>query len=388
MTATGRDERAALALADGTVFVGRALGARGVSTGEVVFTTAMSGYQEVLTDPSYAGQIVTMTAPQIGNTGLNAQDGEDERPRLAGFVMREASPIVSSWRAEESLDAWLARFGVVGIEGIDTRALTRHLRDRGAQNGAIAPLPSLDDGAIAALVRRARDAPSMEGLDLATAASTKETYRWRQGTAEWHAEAPGSPAQRPIDKRVVALDFGLKRNILRCLVDAGCEVVVVPARTSASEILDHKPDGVFVSNGPGDPAALGYAVETVRALVERRPLFGICLGHQLLGRALGATTSKLRFGHRGINQPVRDLRTGRIEITTQNHGFVVDEASLGSGAEVTHLHLNDGSCEGIAHRTRPAFSVQYHPESAAGPHDSLYLFARFIEAIESGRLGS
>lgn len=387
------DERAALALADGTIFHGRALGARGVTTGEVVFTTAMSGYQEVLTDPSYAGQIVTMTAPEIGNTGINAQDGEDERPRLAGFVVRENSAVVSSWRANESLDAYLARHGVVAIEGIDTRALTRHIRDHGAQNGAIGPLPDVTSDAIAALVRRAKEAPSMVGLDLATSVSTKEPYTWRQGTAEWHPSAPGAPHAKSIDKRVVALDFGLKRNILRCLVDAGCEVVVVPSKTSAEAILDLEPDGVFCSNGPGDPAALGYAVETVRKIVGKKPFFGICLGHQVFGRALGATTSKLRFGHRGINQPVRDMTTGRIEITTQNHGFVVDvggdrmtiEGALGA-AKVTHRHLNDDSLEGIAHTSLPAFSVQYHPEAAAGPHDSLHLFERFVRAIETGRL--
>ena len=384
--AASKDERAMLALADGTTFVGRAFGARGIATGEVVFTTAMSGYQEVLTDPSYAGQIVTMTAPQIGNTGINAQDGEDERPRLAGFVVRESSPVVSSWRADESLDAYLARNGIVAIEGIDTRLLTRHIRDKGAQNGVIGLLPDQNEAAISALIRRAREAPSMVGLDLATAVSTREPYTWKQGTAEWRPDAPGSPNAKSIDKKIVAIDFGLKRNILRCLVDSGCDVTVVPAKTSAQAILDLKPDGVFVSNGPGDPAALGYAVETVRTLVAKKPLFGICLGHQLLGRALGATTSKLRFGHRGINQPVRDATTGHIEITTQNHGFIVDDKSLGQDVVVTHVHLNDGSCEGIAHKTRPAFSVQYHPESAAGPHDSLYLFERFMHAIEHGRL--
>lgn len=385
MSGSNRDERAVLALADGKTFIGRALGARGVTTGEVVFTTAMSGYQEVLTDPSYTGQIVTMTAPEIGNTGINPEDDEDPRPRLAGFVMRESSPVVSSWRATESLDAYLARHGIVAIEGIDTRALTRHIRDNGAQNGAIGTMPNVDDAALAALVRKAKEAPSMVGLDLATAVSTKETYVWREGSGRWHPSAPGATLHQKLDKRVVALDFGLKRNILRCLVDAGCEVTVVPGKTSAQAILDLKPDGVFVSNGPGDPAALGYAVDTIRTLLDHKPLFGICLGHQLLGRALGATTSKLRFGHRGINQPVRDLTTGRIEITTQNHGFVVDEGSLGKDAVVTHLHLNDGAVEGIAHKTKPAFSVQYHPEAAAGPHDSLYLFERFVKMIETGR---
>lgn len=380
-----RDERAMLALADGTTFIGRALGARGVTTGEVVFTTAMSGYQEVLTDPSYAGQIVTMTAPEIGNTGVNNEDAEDERPRLAGFIVRESSPVVSSWRANDSLDSYLARYGIVAIEGIDTRALTRHLRDNGAQNGAIGPMPSLADDAVNALIRKAREAPSMVGLDLATGVSTREPYPWVEGTGRWHPAAPGAILAPKRDKKVVAVDFGMKRNILRCLADAGCDVTVVPAKTSAQDILALKPDGVFLSNGPGDPAALGYAVDTIRTLVEKKPVFGICLGHQLLARALGASTSKLRFGHRGINQPVRDLTTGRIEITTQNHGFVVDEKSLGADAVVTHLHLNDGAVEGIAHKTKPAFSVQYHPEAAAGPHDSLYLFERFVKMIERGR---
>lgn len=379
-----KDERAALVLADGTVFFGRALGARGVAGGEVVFTTGMSGYQEVLTDPSFAGQIVTMTATQIGNTGVNRDDEEDSKPRLSGFVLREESPVTSSWRAEESLDGYLARHGVVGIDGIDTRALTRHLRDVGSQNGVVAPCPSTDTAAIEALVRRAREVPSMLGLDLATAVSTKDSYIWRSGSAEWRPTAEGASTRTKIDKRVVAIDFGLKRNILRCLVDAGCEVVVMPAKSSANDVLAHKPDGIFVSNGPGDPATLDYAVATMRTLIEKKPLFGICLGHQLLGLALGATTSKLRFGHRGINQPVRDLTTGRIEITTQNHGFVVDEASLPATAKLTHQHLNDGTCEGLQHTQRPAFSVQYHPEAAAGPHDSLYLFERFVRAIETG----
>ncbi len=375
------ERRAMLALADGTTFVGRALGAEGTTTGEVVFTTGMTGYQEVLTDPSYSGQIVTMTAPEIGNTGLNKEDGEDARPRLAGYVVREASNIVSNWRADESLDGYLARHGIVGIEGIDTRALTRHLRDHGSQNGAIGLLPDDNSAAREALVRKAREAPNMEGLDLATGVSCKVPYAWKEGTGVWKPAAPGVPDAQKIDKRVVAFDFGIKRNILRCLVDAGCDVTVVPSNTSAAAVLDLRPDGVFLSNGPGDPAAVTYAIETVRALLGKKPIFGICLGHQILGLALGATTSKLRFGHRGINQPVRDLTTGRIEITTQNHGFVVDVDSIGDAATVTHLHLNDGSVEGLAHKTLPAFSVQYHPESAAGPHDSLYLFERFTSAF-------
>ncbi len=366
------NDTAFLVLADGTTFRGCPLGARGVAVGEAVFTTTVTGYQEVLTDPSYYGQIVTMTAPEIGNVGVNAQDSEavDDKPRLAGFVLRDASPVASNWRAEGSLDNYLSRHGVVAITDIDTRKLTRHLRDLGAQNAAIGTESPEQ------LLRRAREAPNMSGLDLVQSVTPKAPYPWTEGCGVW-ALSPAKPRRHEI----VAIDYGIKRNILRCLVDAGCGVTVVPATSSADEILARRPDGVFLSNGPGDPAAVTYAIETLRGLVGRVPLFGICLGHQLLALALGGKTYKLKFGHRGANQPVKDLSTGRIEITTQNHGFCVDLESLPAGVTSTHVHLNDGTSEGLAASELRAFSVQYHPEAAAGPHDSLYLFDRFTAAM-------
>jgi carbamoyl-phosphate synthase small subunit len=374
-----------LVLADGEVFEGEPFGARaGVSTGEAVFTTTLTGYQEVLTDPSYTGQIVVMTAPEIGNVGVNAADAEsvDGKPHVAGFVLRDASPLASSWRSEQTLDAYLAEHGIVGISGVDTRRLTRHLRDHGAQNAAIG------EGSIDELRRRAREAPDMNGLDLVKEVTPKEPYAFAEGRGSWRVDGsfvPGArrgprAASRP--HRVVAIDYGVKKNILRCLVDSGCDVTVVPAGTSAKEILAMSPDGIFLSNGPGDPAAVGYAVETLKGLLGRKPIFGICLGHQLLALALGGKTYKLKFGHRGANQPVKDLATGRVEITTQNHGFCVDLASLPAGVESTHVHLNDGTSEGLAAKELRAFSVQYHPEAAAGPHDSLYLFDRFTAMME------
>ena len=375
-----------LVLADGTVFPGRPYGARGTTVGEAVFTTAMTGYQEVLTDPSYCGQIVTMTAPEIGNTGINAADTErvgPGGPRVAGFVVRDASPVTSSWRSEEPLERWLERHGVVGIQEVDTRKLTRHLRDRGAQNAAIGTAP------VAELLSAARAAPDMSGLDLVARVSPEASYAFAEGRADWSpdpAHLPGAPRPRGAGKHVVAIDFGVKRNILRCLVDAGFRVTVVPARTTAAEVLALAPDGVFLSNGPGDPAAVTYAIETVRGLVGKRPLFGICLGHQILALALGAKTYKLKFWHRGANQPVKDLATGRVEITTQNHGFCVELSTLPPGVRSTHVHLNDGTSEGIAIPDQRAFSVQYHPEAAAGPHDALYLFDRFSKLIETGNL--
>lgn len=377
--------KATLALADGTLFPGFAWGAEGATTGEVVFTTGMTGYQEVLTDPSYCGQIVTMTAPHIGNTGTNDDDPEsvNGRPQVAGFVVRAPSPSASSWRSEVALHDYLAKHGIVGISDVDTRRLTRVLRDRGSQNGSI----GTEDPAT--LVDRARAAPNMEGLDLTARVTPTEKYSFVESRKEWRvsfdSEAPiTGPAQfereRPF--HVVAMDFGAKRNILRCLVDAGCRVTGVPASTSASDVLALSPDGIFLSNGPGDPAAVGHAIRTIRELLGKKPIFGICLGHQLLGLALGARTYKLKFGHRGLNQPVKDLATGRIEITTQNHGFVVDVESLGGKASTTHVHLNDGTSEGLAAPDARAFSVQYHPEAAAGPHDALYLFQRFTAAME------
>ncbi len=373
--------RAYLALADGTIFEGCAHGKDGGTTGEVVFTTGMTGYQEVLTDPSYTGQLVTMTAPQIGNTGINTEDPEsvDGKPQVAGFIIRDASPVVSNWRSQESLDEYLSRYGIVAISDVDTRKLTRHLRDKGSQNGAI----GTEDPAT--LVDRAKAAPSMEGLDLVSRVTPKAAYEFTESRGEWASEMKDGPDSRAKkqDYRVVAIDYGAKRNILRCLADSGCQVTAVPAGTSAADILALNPDGVFLSNGPGDPAALPYAIKTIQELLGKKPIFGICLGHQLLAQALGGSTYKLKFGHRGLNQPVKDLTTGRVEITTQNHGFVVDLDSLKGKAESTHVHLNDGSSEGLEAKAHKAFSVQYHPEAAAGPHDALYLFDRFRRLMDA-----
>ncbi len=365
--------KAWLALADGTVFEGAAIGADGETLGEAVFTTGMTGYQEVLTDPSYAGQIVVMTAPEIGNTGANTEDEEGSKPWVAGFVMHELSRISSNWRSTETLDAYLARNGIVAIDAVDTRALTRHIRDHGAQTAAIGT------SAPEALIARAKAAPPMAGQDLTGLVTTRERYVWTQGSGAW-AEAEAQPRHH-----VVAIDFGMKQNILRCLVDHGCRVTVVPGTTTAKEILELRPDGVFVSNGPGDPAAVTHGIATVRELIGNKPLFGICLGHQMLALALGGSTYKMKFGHRGLNHPVKDLRTGKIEITTQNHGFAVDVDSISSTCEVTHVHLNDGTCMGLEHRKFHAFSVQYHPEASAGPHDARYLFRRFVEKMDSAK---
>jgi carbamoyl-phosphate synthase small subunit len=376
-----------LALADGTIFKGFAWGADGSVTGEVVFTTGMTGYQEVLTDPSYAGQIVTMTSPHIGNTGITAEDAESRKsqPHVAGFLVREPCDEPSNHRSVEPLARYLERHGIVALGGIDTRRLVRTLRDRGAQNGCIGT------GSPDELVDRARAAPDMQGLDLVARVTPSEPYAFEESRGAWrasfdqHAPIIGASKlehQRPL--HVVAMDFGAKRNILRCLVDSGCRVTAVPATTSAREILALEPDGVFLSSGPGDPAAVSYAVTTIRDLLGQRPLFGICLGHQLLALAVGAKTYKLKFGHRGLNQPVQDLQTGRVEITLQNHGFAVDMDSLAGRGVTTHVHLNDGTSEGLSIPDARAFSVQYHPEAAAGPHDALYLFRRFTDAMTQG----
>ncbi len=365
------NNKAHLVLADGTIFEGRSVGADGVTVGEAVFTTGMTGYQEVLTDPSYCAQIVTMTAPQIGNTGANDGDLETATPFVAGFVMRELASCTSNWRSTEDLSDYLRRHGIVALDGVDTRALTRHIRDHGAQMAAIGT------GDTAALLAAAQAAPPMEGRDLTGEVSTDESYTWDSPSEDAWREGEAAPLTR----HVVALDFGIKRNILRCLVDAGCRVTVVPPTTSAEDILALDPDGVFLSNGPGDPAAVAYALPTIQALLGKKPLFGICLGHQLLCLALGARTYKLKFGHRGLNQPVKDLATGAIEITTQNHGFVVDIESMKEKCELTHVHLNDGTCMGAARPQDNAFSVQYHPEAGAGTHDSRYLFSRFTAAM-------
>jgi carbamoyl-phosphate synthase small subunit len=371
---------ALLALEDGTLWHGTAFGAVGERAGEVIFNTAMTGYQEVLTDPSYAGQIVVMTAPHIGNTGINLEDPESRRLWLAGFVVRAASPRVSNWRASASLDDYLRDHGVAGITGVDTRALVRHIRQGGALRGVISSA-DLDPRR---LVEAARALPSMEGLDLVRDVTCAEPYHWVEGNSgEWKNGNGASSVENDARSQfhVVAYDFGIKHNILRLLADRGCRVTVVPAATSSAEALALNPDGVFLSNGPGDPAAVTYAIQSVRELLGKVPVFGICLGHQLLGLALGGTTYKLRFGHHGGNQPVRNADTGHVEISSHNHGFAVDGSSLPAGVEVTHTNLNDGCIEGLRARDLRAFSVQYHPEAAPGPHDAAYLFDQFMKLM-------
>jgi carbamoyl-phosphate synthase small subunit len=376
---------AVLALEDGTWFRGVATGASGEAAGEVVFNTSMTGYQEVLTDPSYAGQIVTMTAPQIGNYGVAAGDAESQTPHVAGFVMREASPLASNWRADGTLRDYLVRHNIVAIGDIDTRALTRVLRSAGVMRGVIAT-GSVDP---MALVEKARAIPKMEGADLVKDVSTPTSFAWRERAAEWgeadHREFGIEPMQRAKRRlRVAAYDFGVKWNILRRLDAYGCDVQVFPATAPAKDLLAIEPDGVFLSNGPGDPAALTYAIDNVRQLVEHGsvPMFGICLGHQILGHAVGGRTYKLKFGHRGANHPVKELSSGKVEITSQNHGFAVDPDSLPSDTTVTHTNLYDGTVEGFRHIDKPIFSVQYHPEASPGPHDADYLFRQFLETME------
>jgi carbamoyl-phosphate synthase small subunit len=373
---------AVLALEDGTWFTGVSAGAPGETTGEVVFNTSMTGYQEVLTDPSYAGQIVTMTAPQIGNYGVAAADQESAAPKVAGFVMRDPSPISSNWRSQGTLRDYLTHHGIVAIGDIDTRALTRKLRSGGVMRGIIAT-GSHDPQT---LVERARAIPQMEGSDLVKTVTCTEAYDFSTTLGDAVAEAsfgvpPLKRASRPL--RVAAYDYGIKLNILRRLVAHGCDVRVFPAHTPASDVLAWKPDGIFLSNGPGDPAPVTYAIDSIKTLVDTEvPMFGICLGHQLLGLALGGQTYKLKFGHRGGNHPVKQLDTGAIEITSQNHGFAVDPDSLPPTARITHLNLYDGTVEGLEHVGKPIYSVQYHPEASPGPHDADYLFTQFIETME------
>lgn len=367
---------ALLALADGTVFVGESMGALGAAQGELVFNTALTGYQEILSDPSYAGQIVTLTYPHIGNTGVNPEDMESTRIHASGLVVRDVPSRYSNYRGTESLSHFLARHGVVAIAGIDTRALTRRLREKGAQSAAIVAGEEACDRAAA--VARARAFAGLEGLDLAQVVSTPDVYEWNQGL--WETEAPASQFE------VVAYDYGIKTNILRSLAHVGCHITVVPAKTSAADVLRRKPDGVFLSNGPGDPKACDYAIEAVRELVHSgTPLFGVCLGHQLLGLALGARTVKMKFGHHGANHPVFDTESGRVFITSQNHGFAVEEASLPPVLRVTHRSLFDGSVQGLAHSEQPVFSFQGHPEASPGPHDVSPLFLRFAALMKAAR---
>ena len=410
---------AILALADGTVFEGCAYGADGEAVGEVVFNTSMSGYQEILTDPSYKGQIVTMTYPLIGNYGVNSEDVESRRPWVEGFIIKEGSVVSSNWRASRSLEEYLRECGVVGIQGIDTRALTRHIRDHGSQEGVISSA-DLDPQR---LIAKAKASPGLIGRDLVKEVCCAEPFTWTQHAWGWphgYGEPRATSHEPRADEgqmslfdtaarsdsrlasrgsrlyKVVAYDCGIKRNILRLLVSSGCEVTVVPAATTAEEVLRREPDGIFLSNGPGDPEGVPYLIAAVRELIGKRPIFGICLGHQIIGLALGGRTYKLKFGHHGGNQPVKDLTTGKVEITAQNHNFAVDVSSFRNVSRdllhgdpedlvLTHVNLNDNTCEGMMHRRLPLFSVQYHPEASPGPHDASYLFARFVELMQGAR---
>jgi carbamoyl-phosphate synthase small subunit len=372
---------AILALEDGTVFHGHAAGAEGEARGEVVFNTSMTGYQEVLTDPSYSGQIVTMTCPEIGNYGVSSEDVESRAPQVAGFIIRDESPVASNWRSERTLRDYLVENRIVAISDIDTRALTRQLRSGGVMRGVIGTGHGLDPKA---LVERARAIPPMEGSDLVSGVTTTTAFDWQQEDPDEFGITPARRAKRRL--KIAAYDFGMKWNIMRRLSAHGCDVRVYPAKTPASELLASNPDGVFLSNGPGDPAPLTYAIDNAKTLVASNvPVFGICLGHQILGLAMGGSTYKLKFGHRGANHPVKKLATGKVEITSQNHGFAVDPATLPEDVEVTHLNLYDKTVEGLRHKTRPVFCVQYHPEASPGPHDADYLFDDFLELIEGNR---
>ncbi len=372
------DMKAKLVLENGTIFIGESFGATGGITGEVVFNTSLTGYQEILTDPSYAGQIVTMTYPLIGNYGINGEDMESVKPQVAGFIVKEYSEFPSNFRSTESLGSWLEHHNIIGIQGIDTRMLTKIIRSSGAMRGMISTENSDD----AQLLKQVKQAPQMAGLDLASRVTTKEMYTWDKIDTTPFALAPSiAPSKKRLN--VVVYDYGVKQNILRRLTSYGCNLTVLPASYPAEKVLELKPNGIFLSNGPGDPAAVTYAIENIKQLIGKKPMFGICLGHQLLCHALGGKTFKLKFGHRGANHPVKNLRTGSIEITSQNHGFAVDPDSLDPHiVEITHVNLNDGTNEGFRHRTLPIFSVQYHPEASPGPHDSDYLFKQFVEMMK------
>ena len=371
---------AKLVLEDGSVFPGKAFGASGEVFGEVVFNTSMTGYLEILTDPSYCGQIVAMTYPQIGNYGINSTDIESSQLAIRGFLVRELCQIPSNFRSEQSLDEYLKSAGVIGLEGLDTRALTRKLRTRGAMTGVLSTL-DLDD---ASLLNKVRNSPSIIGRDLVREVMPDGVSDWSESLSEFNELAYSETFKGASGRHVVAIDYGMKWNILRHLKNLGCQVTIVPGTTTAEEVMKLKPDGVFLSNGPGDPRPLTYAIETIQGLLGKVPMFGICLGHQLMGLACGAEIYKLKFGHRGANQPVRNEQTGKVEITSQNHGFAIASESLPDCLEVTHINLNDQTVEGLRHKTLPAFCVQYHPEAAAGPHDSDYLFQEFSRLMEQG----
>lgn len=367
---------ALLALEDGTVYHGESIGAIGQSVGEVVFNTSMTGYQEILTDPSYCRQIVTLTYPHIGNVGVNKEDEESDQIFASGLIIRELSPVLSSWRGEESLDAYLTRHNVVGLAGIDTRSLTRRLREKGAMKGCIVAGDNID---VNAAIEAAKAFDGLKGMDLAKVVSTKDSYEWNEGVWQLNAESETADPRF----HVVAYDFGAKKNILRMLVERGCKLTVVPAQTSAEDVLALNPDGVFLSNGPGDPEPCDYAIEAIQTLLEKDlPIFGICLGHQLLGLACGAKTEKMKFGHHGANHPVQELLGGLVMITSQNHGFAVDEATLPDTLQATHRSLFDGTLQGIHHTSKPAFSFQGHPEASPGPQDAAPLFDHFIDLLE------
>ena len=371
---------ALLALEDGSVFHGHAVGATGETVGEVVFNTAMTGYQEILTDPSYARQIVTLTYPHIGNTGVNAEDAESDAVHAAGLIVRDVPRLASNWHSTMSLPEYLKKHGIVAIAGIDTRRLTRILRDKGALNGCIVAGTEID---VDAALAKARAFPGLNGMDLAKVVSVSKSYSWSEGVYDLDSTSFNQPSKR---FKVVAYDYGVKLNILRLLAEQGCDITVVPAQTPAAEVLAMKPDGVFLSNGPGDPAACDYAVVATREFLEAKiPLFGICLGHQIMGLALGAKTLKMKFGHHGANHPVKDHDDGRVLITSQNHGFAVDPATLPANVRVTHSSLFDGSLQGFALTDRPAFCFQGHPEASPGPHDIRYLFERFAKLMQESR---